>query len=68
MSRYVKSPAQRATEALAVAQRRVERIEAALAHQRDLVANCEGQLVDAVKRRDYAGANPDLPTEGADDE
>lgn len=56
MSRNVKSPAQRATEALAVAQRRVERIEAALAHQRDLrqaprLRRCESRPADRGGRR-----------------
>ncbi|SFI85912.1 hypothetical protein [Nocardioides psychrotolerans] len=62
MTRQSKTPHQRAEEALGVAQRRVERIDQALAHQRSLLATYEADLADAQARLDYARQDPALPT------
>ena len=58
MTRTTKSPKQRAEEALAVAERRVERL---VERQRALAAEYQaiGDLVrDAVTRRNYLAADP----------
>lgn len=61
MSRQTKTPAQRAQEALNVAERRCKRLSDAIEHQRSILADYERQHADAERRRRYVSQNPDLP-------
>lgn len=62
-ARSSKTPAERAQEAFDTAVRVTKRIEDRIAKAKAEVAELEGELAAAVKRRDYLGQNPDLPTQ-----
>lgn len=59
-TRQHKTPRQRAEEALAVEQRRVERLTAKVENLRTELALLEEDLNDATTRRDYLAQHPDL--------
>jgi hypothetical protein len=61
VTRQTKSDAQRATEALAVADRKVKRLKADRAKHQGALNTVVAQLEAAEKRRDYLAQNPDLP-------
>jgi chromosome segregation ATPase len=61
MSRQRKTPAQRAQEALGVAQRRVTSITKKLHHAKEEVQTLEAELEEAELRLEYVQRNPDLP-------
>ena len=60
-TRGTKTPAQRAQEALDVAERRVTKLDAALQKLIQEQRAVAAELEDAARRRDYAALNPDLP-------
>lgn len=59
--RHVKTPRQRAEEALGVAQRKVAKLEQRLTKAKAEVTEAEGELAAAKTRRDYLAADPALP-------
>lgn len=59
--RVTKTPAQRAQEALDVAQRSVTRLEARKSVAEKELADINAELEPAVRRRDYLAQHPDLP-------
>ena len=61
MTRERKSPRARAEEALGVAQRKVERLEATKGSYELSLRNIETELKAARERLEYVAANPDLP-------
>lgn len=60
MSRTVRTPQARASEALAVAERRVKRLQTEAAKHKADLARATADLEQAVVRRDYCAASPDL--------
>ena len=60
-TRTVKTPAQRAQEALDVAQRLVDRLSEKVDHLEVQHYEAKEALRSATKRRDYLRENPDLP-------
>lgn len=60
MTRQTKTPRQRAEETLGVAQRRVDRLTAAVEHQRAVLQVYETELDEAKARLDYARRDPAL--------
>jgi hypothetical protein len=61
MTRQTKTPAQRAQEQLAVADRHVGRLTDKRANLRTELAAVEAEHDAAVVRRDYLATHPDLP-------
>lgn len=61
MTRQAKTPAQRAQEALGIAQRRVSRIETDQKKAKAALELLQKEYAQAVARRDYLAQNPDLP-------
>lgn len=61
MTRQRKTPRQRAEEALAVAERKVERLTAERDKYSKATDALQVQLQQAIRRRDYLTQNPDLP-------
>lgn len=66
MARQTKTPRQRAEEALGVADRLLERLEAKRSQLTEELIVVEREKGIAKKRRDYLAANPDLPQTGMD--
>jgi hypothetical protein len=62
MTRTTKTPAQRAQEALDVADRRVERCNALYDRAKTDFEQASVDLLSAERRRDYLASDPDLPT------
>lgn len=61
ITRTQKTPRQRAQEALAVAERKVKRLETEKAKHDAALTDVSNQLGAARKRRDYLAQDPDLP-------
>jgi hypothetical protein len=61
MTRQAKTPRQRAEEQLGVADRKVNKLQAAKLRIKADLAAIESDLADAVRRRDYLAQSPDLP-------
>lgn len=64
--RTVKTPEQRAREALDAANRAVVKLDRKVDTTKALLAGLERELAAAIRRRDYLAQNPDLPTTAAD--
>ena len=60
MSRQTKTPRQRAEEALAIEERRVERLTAQWTKSRAETERLAHERDDAMRRRDYLRQHPDL--------
>lgn len=65
MTRQRKTPRQRAEEALAIAERKVDRLTADRDKHRTALNTIQADLEDATRRRDYLAKNPDLPAQPA---
>ena len=63
--RTTHTPAERATEALAVLQRRLDKLTKSKAALELSALELEPQIVAMQKRLDYALSNPDLPSKAA---
>ena len=61
MARNIKTEAQRAQEALDVAEKRVTRLQKHSAALKAELQDVENELVKATTRRDYAALDPALP-------
>lgn len=61
MTRERKSPSQRAEEQLATAERAVKRLGKKLDHLEAELDDVKDEHAEAVRRRDYLAAHPDLP-------
>lgn len=62
MTRQTKTPQQRAEEALAVATRKVTRLEEQHSRLATELAETAGELAEATRMRDYLAQSPALPT------
>ena len=67
-TRRTRSKAQIAQDELDVATRLVEKTEARITAAKQVVTDLESDLKAAVRRRDYAALNPDLPVQAASNE
>lgn len=68
MTRTPHTEAERAEQALGVAQRKVEKTEGKLEAARKLVKDLEAELEPLKARRDFLANDPALPQEEPDDE
>lgn len=66
MTRTPHTEAERAEQALGVAQRKVDRTEAKLADARKLVKDLEAELGPLTRIRDHLATHPSLPQEDED--
>jgi len=64
--RRIRTPAEKASEALDVHERKIKRIDDAIAHQRAILTDYEAQRTALQGRLDYLLSNPDLPNERRD--
>lgn len=58
--RRTKTPAEKAEEPIGVVTRKIDKIRAAIKHQRELVSDYEQQLAEQQRRLIYLADNPDL--------
>lgn len=59
--RRIRTAAEKATEALDTHERKITRVNQAIAHQRELVAEYEGQRAALDSRHQHLLRDPDLP-------
>lgn len=60
-ARVRKTPAEKAAEALRIAEAEVSRLDTKKTRLDAELLDCDLELVAATKRRDYLAQNPDLP-------